>query len=56
MNLCKITLDFLNEWYTERRIVTEQICQVDIGSAQSASSPKYLICAHQTETRSRLPN
>ena len=47
---------FFNEWYTERRIVTDQIFQVDIGSAQSVSSPKYLICAHQTEARSALPN
>ena len=46
---------FFDEWYTERRIVTDQIFQVDIGSAQSVSSPKYLICAHQTEARSGLP-
>ena len=50
---CRI---FLDEWYTERRIVTDQIYQVDIGSAQSVSSPKYLFCAHQTEARSGLPN
>ena len=42
--------------YTERRIVTDQIFQVDIGSAQSLSSPKLLICAHKAEARSRLPN
>ena len=47
---------FFDEWYTERRIVTDQIFQVDIGSAQSINSPKYLICAHQTEARSALPN
>ena len=46
---------FFDEWYTERRIVTDQIFQVDIGSAQSVNSPKYLICAHQTEARSALP-
>ena len=40
---------FFDEWYTERRIVTDQIFQVDIGSAQSINSPKYMICAHQTE-------
>ena len=45
-----------DEWYTERRIVTDQTFQVDIGSAQSVNSPKYLICAHQTEARSALPN
>ena len=47
---------FFEEWYTERRIVTDQIFQVDIGSAQSVSSPKYLICAHRTEYKSGLPN
>ena len=46
---------FFDEWYTERRIVTDQIFQVDIGSAQSVKSPKYLICAHQSEARSALP-
>ena len=39
---------FFDEWYTERRIAGDQIYQVDIGSAQSVNSPKYLICAHQT--------
>ena len=47
---------FFDERYTERRIVTDQIHQVDIGSAQSVNRPKYLICAHQTEARSALPN
>ena len=47
---------FFDEWYTERRIVSDQIFQVDIGSAQSVKSPKYMICAHQTEARSALPN
>ena len=47
---------FFDEWYTERRIVTDQTYQVDIGSAQSINSPKYLICAHQTATRSDPPN
>ena len=47
---------FFDEWYTERRIVTDQIFQVDIRSAQSDNSPKCVICAHQTEARSALPN
>ena len=47
---------FFNEWYTEGGIVAHQIFQVDIGSAQSVNSPKYMICAHQTEARSALPN
>ena len=45
-----------DEWYTERRIVADQILQVDIGSAHSVNSPKYMICAHQTEARSALLN
>ena len=47
---------FFNEWYTERRIITDQIFQLDIASAQQVNSPKYLICAHQIEVRSGLPN
>ena len=47
---------FFHEWYTERRIVTDQTFQVDIGSAQSVNSPKFMICGHQTEARSGLPN
>ena len=47
---------FFDEWSTERRIVTDQIYQVDIGSAQSVNYPKYLICAHQTAARSDTPH
>ena len=47
---------FFGEWYTKRRIVADQIFQVDIGSAQSVNSPKYMICTHQTEARLALPN
>ena len=47
---------FFDEWYTERRIASDQIFQIDIGSAQSVNSPKYLICAHQTIARSDPPN
>ena len=47
---------FFDEWYTKRRIATDQVYQVDIGSAQSVNSPKYLICAHQTTDRADLPN
>ena len=35
----------------QRGIVRDQVYQVDIGSAQSVNSPKYLICAHQTAAR-----
>ena len=47
---------FFDEWYTERRIVTDQTFQVDIGSAQSVNSPKYLICVHQGADRSDNSN
>ena len=29
---------------------------LDIGSAQQVNSPKYLICARQTEDRTNAPN
>ena len=44
----KISLD---EYYTERRVVSDMIVQHDTGSAQQVNSPKYLICAHQTKGR-----
>ena len=47
---------FFDEWYTERRIAGDQIYQVDIGSAQSVNSPKYLICADQKSFRVDTPN
>ena len=47
---------FFDEWYTERRNVTDQIYQADIRSAQSANSPKWLICAHQTVAIAATPN
>ena len=47
---------FFDEWYTEKRIATDQIFQVDIGSSQAGTSPKYLICAHQQANRSDPPN
>ena len=40
-----------DEWYTERRIIWDTILQLDIGTSQHVSSPKYLIGAHQTRTR-----
>ena len=45
-----------DEWYTEKRIATNQIFQVDVRSAQSVKSRKYLICAHQQASRSDPPN
>ena len=47
-NNYKISFD---EYYTERRLISDLIVQVDIGSAQQVNSPKYLICAHQNKDR-----
>ena len=44
------------EWYTERRVISDTIFQLDKGSAQQVNSPKYLICAHQTKDRTNAPN
>ena len=40
-----------DEWYTERRLLSDVTSQVDIGSAQEINSPKHLIRAHQTRNR-----
>ena len=47
---------FVDDWYTERRVVSDTITQIDIGSAQSVNSPKYLITAHQTAARINAPD
>ena len=47
---------FFDDWYTERRVVSDRITQIDIGSAQSVNSPKYLLTAHQTAARLNAPN
>ena len=47
-NNYKISYD---EWFTERRIISDAITQLDIGSSQNVQSPKYLIGAHQTKDR-----
>ena len=52
-NIYKISYD---EYYTERRIISDLIVQVDIGSTQQVNSPKNLICAHQTKERIDSPN
>ena len=44
-NNYKISFD---EWYTERRLISDSLVQHDIGSTQQANSPKYIISAHQT--------
>ena len=52
-NNYKISFD---EWYTERRVISDMILKLDIGSAQQDNSPKYLICGHQTKDRTNAPN
>ena len=52
-NNYKISFD---EWYTERRIISDTITQIDIGSSQHVNSPKYLIAAHQTRVRADTAN
>ena len=45
-NNYKISYD---EWFTERRIISDTITQLDIGSSQNVQIPKHLIGAHQTK-------
>ena len=52
-NNYKISFD---EWYTERRIISDTISQMDIGTSQHVNSPKYLIGAHQTRIRADTAN
>ena len=52
-NSYKISFD---EWYTERRVISDTITQMDIGTSQHVNSPKYLIGAHQTRTRADTAN
>ena len=44
------------EFYTERRLLSDMIVQVDIGSLQRVNSPRYLIGDHQTRHRTDDPN
>ena len=47
---------FFDDWFTERRVVSDTITQIDIGSAQSVNSPKNLITAHRTAARLNAPD
>ena len=47
---------FFDEWYTEKKLVTDAVYQYDIGSAQSVNSPKYLIATHHTSGRLNARN
>ena len=53
LNNYKIPYD---DWYTERRVISDLLVQHDIESAQQVSSPKYMISAHQTKDRILTPN
>ena len=52
-NKNKISYD---EYFTERRVISDMITEADIGSSQQLSSPKYLIGAHQTRARADTAN
>ena len=52
-NNYKISYD---EYFTERRVISDLSVQHDIGSAQQLNSPKYMISAHQTKDRIITPN
>ena len=52
-NNYKISFD---EWYTERRVISDTIPEMDIGTSQHVNSPKYLIGAHQKRTRADSAN
>ena len=45
-----------DEWYTERRLISDLLVQHDRGSSQQAKSPKYLISAHETSLRTITPD
>ena len=45
-----------DEWYTERRIISDLLIQHDIGSAQNVIQSKYLFCSHQTNLRTATPD
>ena len=52
-NIYKISYD---EYFTDRRVISDLSVQHDIGSAQQVNSPKYLFSAHQMKDRNLTPN
>ena len=52
-NNYKVSFD---EWYTERRLLSDLLVQHDIGSAQQVNSPNILIGAHKTQLRTTTPD
>ena len=47
---------FFDEWYTEKRLISDLLVQHDIGSAQQVNSPNFLIGAQKTQLRTIGPN
>ena len=47
---------FFDDWFTERRVVSDTITQIEKGGAQQVKSPKYLIASHQTAARLNAPD
>ena len=45
-----------NEWYTERKIISDLLIQHDIGSAQQVIQSIFLTCAHQINLRTTTPD
>ena len=52
-NNYKISYD---DYFTESRVVSDMITQLNIGSSQNVQSAKYLIGAHQTRARAYTAN
>ena len=52
-NNYKLSID---EWYTEKRVISVLLVQHDIGSRQQVNSPKFLIRALQTKNRNDKHN
>ena len=44
-----------DEWFTEKRLISDLLVQHDIGSAQNVKFHNYMICAHQTSLRTTTP-
>ena len=51
-NNYKISYD---EWFTERRIISDTITQLDIGSSQDVQKPKYLMVPTKRKIELMVP-
>ena len=45
-----------DEYFTERRVISDQITQLDIGSSQNVQSPRNIFGTHQTCARADTVN